>query len=350
MTILVMALLMGPAPINSKAVAANVSAGLVIEGLRPIAFAPAPTGSKFAVCLEDGSVRVMDAKTHQTIKTLAKHPQPAYAIAWSPDGTYVATGDESARIFIESPITGEKIREYRTHTKGIQKLSFNLTRQYLISTGKDDQINIYDISKPSPREVRKILGKGANFYGATFSPKLPYTITTGILGPGGRTYDSNSGQVTGFLATVDQQGVYDVCYNPAGTREVTAGKDGEALVWDSTSLKKVGTLKGHQDWVMYAAYSPNGKLIATASTDKTVRIWNASTYQEITELSAQNNVGSPVCFTADGNCLLTVNDQGFLEFNPVTPSQAFVDEPSKVVGAKKAKPAKRRTKKHHVAS
>jgi len=341
MTFLTAALFLGTTAQGAVAGAPKVFVGPVIQGLNPIAFAPAPTGSKFLVCLEDGSVRIMDSKTHQTVKILAKHVQPAYAAAWSPDGTYVATGDESARIFIESPVTGQKIKEYRTHTKGIQKLSFNMTRQFLASTGKDDQINIYDISSPSKKEVHKILGKGANFYGATFCPRLPYTLSTGILGPGGRTYDSNSGKVTGFLTTEDQQGVYDVNYNPNGTREVTAGKDGEALVWDSKSNKKIGTLRGHLDQVFYATFSPNGKLIATASVDRSVKVWNAVTLQKIADIPQQCAVGSPLCFTADGNTLVTVNDQGYLEFNTVTPCQASTESESKPAVVKK-KTRKRR--------
>ncbi|MDR3689775.1 MAG: hypothetical protein P4L46_10385 [Fimbriimonas sp.] len=341
MTILATALLMGSTALMSDGGPLSVTVGPIITGLRPIALAPAPTGSKFIVCLEDGSVRIMDAKTRSTVRILAKHPDPAYAAAWSPDGTYVATGDERARIYIESPITGGKIREYRTHTKGIQKLSFNMTRQYLASTGKDDQINIYDLSKPSIREARHILGKGANFYGASFSPKLPYDISTGILGPGGRTYNSNSGQVTGFLTTEDQQGVFDVNFDGAGTHEVTAGRDGEAIVWDSKTRKKIGTLMGHKDWVVYAVYSPNGKFIATSSTDQTVKVWNAATLQKVADLPSQTSVGSPLCFTADGNTLVTVSDQGFLEFNNVSPSVKAIEAPAPAK-AKAKKPRRRR--------
>jgi len=343
MTILAAALLMGSTAQNTVAGATKVTVGPIITGLHAIAFAPAPTGSKFLVCLEDGSVRIMDSKTRSTVRILAKHPDAPYAAAWSPDGTYVATGDERAHIYIESPITGAKIREYRTHVKGIQKLSFNMTRQFLASTGKDDQINIYDLSKPVPKEARKILGKGANFYGAVFSPKLPYTISTGILGPGGRAYDSTTGNVTGFLTTVDEQGVFDVNYNPAGSLEVTAGRDGEAIVWDSKTRKKIGTLRGHKDWVVFAEFSPNGKLVATSSTDGTVKVWNPYTLQMIADLPAQTTTGSPLCFTSDGNSLVTVSDQGFLEFNTITPSQVAVDTPATPIANTK-KSHKRRHK------
>src|SRR5437762_2742922 len=113
--------------------AITVTQGKVIEGLRPIAFAAAPYGSRFAACLEDGSVRIIDSRTRQTIRQLAKHPGPAYAVAWSADATMVATGDETARIFVELADSGKKVREYRTHTKGIEKLSFNSLKTMLLS-------------------------------------------------------------------------------------------------------------------------------------------------------------------------------------------------------------------------
>ncbi len=338
-------LFIGATQVNAGSKPVTVTVGAVLPYLRPIAFAPAPTGSRMLVCMEDGSVRVVDSKTHATLKVLAKHPQPAYAAAWSADGLYVATGDETARIFVESPVSGAMIRQYRTHTKGIQKLSFNSTREYLISTGRDDQINVYDLTSPSTREVRKILGKGANFYGATCSPTLPFSMSTGILGPGGRSYDIATGKETGFLVTQDDQGVFDVAYNDAGTRLVTAEKCGDAVEFDAKTLEKIGTLKGHQDFVMYAAFSPNGNLLATGSSDRTVRIWDAHTLKPVCELQNECTVASPVCFSADGSTLATVSDQGYLQFNAVSPNQAAPSAPAK----KPAKKASKRRRRHHAS-
>ena len=303
----------------------KVTPGRVLVGVRPIAYAAAPTGSKFVACLEDGSVRILDAKTHQTLRTLDKHPGPAYACAWSADGNFVATGDETARIWIHNALTGKKVREYRTHTKGIEKLSFNLPGTLLLSTGKDDQCNVYDLRTKSIRERTVVLGKGMNFYGATFHPKLPYTFAVGMLGGGLRTYDALTGHPVGFMTDTGGQGVFDCCFNPAGTRCVSAGRDGDAIVWDASRLTKVGKLKGHQDWVVNTAVSPNGRLAATSSSDRTVKIWDLVTMTKVAELPNEFTVGSPVCFTADGTTLLTVTDAGDLQFSSITPvAQATV--------------------------
>ena len=69
------------------------------------------------------------------------------------------------------------------------------------------------------------------------------------------------------------------------------------------------------------AISPNGHLAATSSTDRTVKIWNVQSMQKVAELPSQCAVGSPLCFTADGSTLVSVNDMGYLEFNSVFPAQ-----------------------------
>ena len=326
------------------AVVPTVTPGKVVVGVRPIAFAAAPTGSKFVACLEDGSVRIIDAKTHMTIRELDKHPGPAYAAAWSADGNFIATGDETARIWIHNAITGKKVREYRTHTKGIEKLSFNLPTTLLVSTGKDDQCNVYDLRTPSARERTVILGKGMNFYGGTFHPKLPYTFTVGMLGGGLRMYDAVTGKPVGFLTDPGGQGVFDVAFNPAGTRAFSAGRDGMVVAWDPMHQSKMGKLQGHGDWVVNAAVSPDGALVATSSSDRTVKVWDTKAMRKIADIPNEFTVGSPLAFTADGTTLLAVTDGGDLQYDTITPpAKAALAPPAKPTGLPmKKKPVRKR--------
>lgn len=338
MTVIAIALLAAPSRMHT-AVPISVSIGRVIEAFHPTALCAAPTGSKIAAAMEDGSVRIIDARTHATVRVLAQHPQPVWALAWSPDGQFIASGDESARIWIENALTGQKVREYRNHTKGIEKLSYNQFGTMLISTGRDDQVNIYDLSSPKPKEARHILGKGMNFYGACFNPQSTRYFTVGMLGGGLREYDAVTGNLMHFLTDPNGQGIFDVSFCPAGTREVSAGKDGDAIVWDTKTDSKLGSLKGHQDWVVNTAVSPNGRLAATGSVDRTVKVWNLATMQKVADLEGQCAVGSPLCFTGDGSTLVTVSDMGYLEFNTVTPAQPFVS--AKTVAMKKSRRARR---------
>ena len=323
--------------VSHQAGAIKVTPSKTLDGLHVVSIAPAPVGSRIVVGLEDGSVRIMDAATKSTIRPLTKHLQPCYAVSWSPDGRFIATGDETARIFIEDASTGKKIREYRTHTKGIQKLSFNVTSKLLASTGKDDQVNVYNLTSPKPKEARVILGKGMNFYGATFNPTSANLVSVGMLGGGVRVYDAFTGSVKSFYTDKDGQGIFDMCFNSSGSRAVSSGRDGNAIVWDTVKCAKVLSLKGHSDWVVNGAVSPNGKLVATSSSDRTVRIWNLYSGQTVAKLDGEMGVGSPLAFTVDGASLVSVNDAGDIQFNSVSPAQAG-SEPT-------AKPAKKKRRR-----
>jgi len=257
----------------------------VVDGVHPVAISAAPTGRRVAIALEDGTVYIVDAESRATVRKLAKHPQPCYALAWSRDGNYLATGDESARIFVEDTRTGEQVQSYRSAPRGIQKLSFNVTGNYLAATVKDDTIRVYDVTVEDPKEKYLILGKGANFYGGVFPPNQPTTILTGILGSGARQYNIETGKVTAFITGHDRQGVYDVAFNPAGTRVVSAGRDGTAILWDTRGFEKLGSFIGHKDWVMTAGFSPNGRYVVTSSTDRTIRIWNMFSFKKVVELT-----------------------------------------------------------------
>ncbi len=313
----------------------------ILEGVRPVSLAAAPSGSIFVAALEDGTVRLFDAKAFRGIRNLAKHPQPAYAVAWSADGSLIATGDESARIFIEDARTGKLIRQYRTQTKGIQKLSFNRNHSVLISTAKDDTVHIYNLDSPKPKELRAVLGKGVNLYGACFNPQVDSLFAVGTLSAGGRIYECATGSTRGFLTQAGQDGIFDASYNPAGTRLVTAGRDGTAMIWDAKKMSKINSLKGHADWVVNAIFSPSGGLVVTSSSDRTVKVWNPYTFQKVADLAGESSVGSPLCFTGDGASLITVNDAGFAQINSVFPNQSGT--PAKAVKTKKARRQRRRS-------
>lgn len=309
-----------------------VAGSKALIGVHPISMAPSSTGHKVALGMEDNSIRIIDAATRMTMKTLTGHGTTVQAIAWSPDGRWIASGDEKAHIFLWDTKTWTKIKDLGGHTRPIQALSFNSASNQLISTGQDDVIKIWDL-KDLRKEKMSLLGGGANFYGGVFIGKTN-NFAMGTLQQGARLYTAQK-TMRGWLTGHAGRGVLAINFNPAATLAVTAGRDNNASLFDMKSMNRMGSFKGHQDWVVNALFSPNGKWLATSSSDRTVRVWDVKSYTTVLELPDQKGIGSPICFTADGKYMLTVDIGDNLVIHTLNPAQA--GGPAKEVIAKVTK-------------
>jgi WD40 repeat protein len=183
-----------------------------------------------------------------------KHEGPVGYIAFSPDGSRIATAnwDNTARIL--NITTSKELR--LQHDKLVSFVAFSPDGKKLATGGWDNCARIWD----------------------AFTGKE--------------------------LANLEHKDyVRTVAFSPDGTKIVTASNDNTAGVWDASNGSKLATLK-HDDNVNSAAFSPNGSNIVTASDDKTARTWNASSGKEMARMSCNWSV-STAAFSPDGDRIAT---------------------------------------------
>jgi len=308
----------------------SVSATKKVQGMRAISLAASPTGNRIAVGIEGGGIKIVDAATGATLKTLTPHPQDAKALAWNPKGTILASGDESARIRFYDTKTWTH-REIRPHTKAIQALSFNAAGTMMLSTSADDTVKLWNMSSLA-KPALDYLGRGANLYGAKFVGSTndfacaTLTDSAFVVSP--------KGQLKRKLTTVNNlSGSNDIAVNPAASRAVTAGRDNAAAVFDMKTGYRIAYLRGHADWLTNVLFSPDGKWVASSSSDGTVRVYDMKTSKTVFTLEGQLGVGSPVAFMADGKTLVTVDAFNNLQLNRLNiPVAGKVAAPVKTKG------------------
>ena len=66
-----------------------------------------------------------------------------------------------------------------------------------------------------------------------------------------------------------------VCFNPQGTRILTASSDKTAQIWDVDTGDCLQVLEGHTDEIFSCAFNYEGDFIITGSKDNTCRIWRS---------------------------------------------------------------------------
>ena len=85
-------------------VISNVNLLMTLEGHSSIVLSVAwsPDGTKIASGSNDNTVRVWDAATGKLLRTLKGHSASVYAVVWSPDGTKIASGSYDKTVIIWS--------------------------------------------------------------------------------------------------------------------------------------------------------------------------------------------------------------------------------------------------------
>ncbi|MCH8274309.1 MAG: WD40 repeat domain-containing protein [Armatimonadetes bacterium] len=283
-------------------------------GQEALCFAFAPSGYRFAAGMADNSVKVFDAKTRKTLKTLKGHKFPARAVAWSPKGRRIASGAENAEIRVWDVKSGNSF-SLTGHQRGIQWLAFNRSGTRLLSTSDDDTLRVWDLNKR--KTVLTIKGNGINLYGARYN-RAGTRIIVGTLGKGMCLYSASNGKLLKSFGEHGGVGVNDVDINSSYTRAVTAGRDGKVGVWDLKKSKRISYLQGHKDWVMRVSLSPNGRLLASSAADGTVRVWDMNGLKPVATLQNQSYMGSPVAWSASSGYLVTIGSDYFVRIYTVT--------------------------------
>jgi hypothetical protein len=228
------------------------------------AVAFSPDGTRVASGSSDGSARVFDAATGAEIARL-DHDDSVSAVAFSPDGTRVATGsyDDSARVF--DAATGTEISRL-DHGSGVRAVAFSPDGTRVATGSSDDSARVFDAATGT--EIAR-LDHDDSVSAVAFSPDGT-RVATGSSDDSARVFDAATGTE---IARLDHGNkVSAVAFSPDGTRVATGSSDGSARVFDAATGTEIARLD-HGSLVPAVAFSPDGTRVATGSSDGSAQVW-----------------------------------------------------------------------------
>jgi WD40 repeat protein len=220
------------------------------DGVLAVAFSP--DGGRVASGDARGVVKVWDRRALREARTLSGHLGAVSAVAFSPDGTCLASGGADGAVHVWNASTGEALAEFRAHTGPVTDLAFDpilprgkrLPAWRLASTGKGE---------PARGELK--------------------------------LWEASSGKALGGRTA--EHLLRAVAYSPEGKYLATAGPEGDVTGWDAATLEPVLTFltsKRQTDqifpWPNSVAFSADGSWVAAGSPAGLLRMWDAATAQE----------------------------------------------------------------------
>ncbi|PSB27838.1 NB-ARC domain-containing protein [Stenomitos frigidus] len=202
-------------------------------GVCAVAFAPrSPLHQIFASGSQDQTVRLWALTTHvlplkdssepssmvavQHLKTLRGHADWIRCIAFSPDGSLLASGSSDGMVILWEPETGDRLHTFQAHSSLVLTVAFSPNEPVLASSGGDGIIKLWDLSGMKKQTTNGTQNLSCPSSSPASLPPLAPLVFPPLL----------------------------------------------------------QTLHGHQNWVRFLAYSPDGALLASCSQDGTVKLWD----------------------------------------------------------------------------
>ena len=224
-------------------------------------------------------------------------------IAWSQDGSYLASPSADKTIRIWDVRTGAYVRTLRGHTAEIITVAWSPDGQRIASASLDKSIRQWDVK--SGNHLQTLQGHTDWVRGIAWSPdgqRLASSSDDKTI----RLWEVTSGNC---LKALEGHGdwVVSAAWSPDGQYLVSSSRDNTVRVWETSSGKNFHTLRGHSDWVFVAAWSPDGQLIASASADKTIRLWNTATGRMSQVLEGHAESVKGVGFSGSGRWLASIS-------------------------------------------
>jgi WD40 repeat protein len=250
----------------------------------------------------DGLATVWGDQTDQPI-----HSFPRFAggvrVAFSPDGTRVATGDGTGDVRVWDTTGWREVAALKGHTENVTAVAFSGDGKRLVTGSLDGTARVWDV--PARKEVVSFPKHRGAVWAVAISPKGDRAASASG-GTTVRVWDTAKGEEWHTLE--HPQPVNAVAFSPDGKKLATAGVDRTVRVWDAATGKEQLPLAGHTATVLAVAFNHDGTRVASAGEDRVVRVWDVASGREVLTLKGHTARVNAVAFTRTGDRLISGSD------------------------------------------
>lgn len=193
----------------------------------------------------------------------ASCPAACLAVAFSPDGRFLASGWANQRIRIHEVATGLELRSLPGHGASINSLGFSPDGRLLVTASDDKTARVWNFSSGSPLLV---LAGHTDAVRSVAINRSGTRIATGCDDGFVRLWDAQSGTILATLAGPSARGIVGVAFSPIkATLLASCSQDGTVCLWDSVTGKLLVADQSRKGRSCGLAFRADGRVLAVGS-------------------------------------------------------------------------------------
>lgn len=269
--------------------------------------------------------------------TLYGHTMEVSSVAFSPDGTRLASGAgeefKPGEVKLWDARTGQHLLDFTGQRHRVISVAFSPDSATLATGGgeesKPGEVKVWDAR--NGKHLFDLTGHNDCVTSVSFSPDGA-TLASGSFDKTVKLWDARTGK-----HLLDLKGhtglVFSVAFSPDGTTLASGAgeedKPGEVKFWDVRTGQHLLNLKGHMGPAISVVFSPDGVRVATGNCEYgkpgEVKVWDARTGQHLFDLKGHTGMVGRVAFSCDGARLTSTGEAGTIKVWDGRSSQLLLD-------------------------
>jgi serine/threonine protein kinase len=240
-----------------------------------------------------------------------KYSKSVNAIAWSPNGKYIASGSNDSLVLVRNATNGSSVYTYQGHTShqgashDVEAVAWSPNSLRIASGAWDKTVQVWDAT--SGRNVYTYKGHSKGVYAVAWSPDGKF-IASGSYDQTVQVWNASNGNLI-FTYSGHSNAVSSVAWSPDGKRIASGSYDKTVQVWDAINGGNPIIYRGHSDIVVAVAWSPHNKYIVSSAgnsrspnppDDTTVQICDATNGHHVLTYRGHSDVVNAVAWSYDG--------------------------------------------------